>query len=379
MSVAALTCSKSILHVSSAHRISDGRITKKEAAALARFGYDVTVLALRRAQGATLPAALNCIEYDEPCSRAYRFLVRLPWLIWYCAVNRYDAYHLHDPELILLGLVLRMLGRRVVYDAHEVYPMVILDRDWIPHFAKPALSSLWRRFEAFLVRHAHLTIVAHESVRDQYDQERVVVVHNYPILPDIRPLEEKAMPNRPNVVIHHGDLTRQRGLYSMVEAMGMLDKSSEASLHLAGNATGSTADYLAKLDGSSRTQFLGWLDGAALADELGNARAGLVLLHPTNNFLKIRPNKLYEYMAAGLPVIVSDFPHWREIVESTRCGILVDPLDCLAIARAIDNILQNPEDAAAMGRRGREAAVERFNWQHEQETVSYTHLTLPTN
>src|SRR3546814_3897042 len=82
-----------------------------------------------------------------------------------------------------------------------------------------------------------------------------------------------------------------------------------------------------------------------LAEEMAQARAGLVLLHPTNNYLVIRPNKLFEYMAAGLPVIASDFGHWREVVEPAGCGLLVNPTDTRAIARAIEHLIGHPEEA----------------------------------
>ncbi|WP_299398445.1 glycosyltransferase family 4 protein [Pelagibius sp.] len=360
---------RSVIHVSSAHRVSDGRITRKEAASLLRVGYKVTILALKRAEGAELPADLEYIEYDLPSSRARRFLVRLPWLIWFCVRKRYDVYHVHDPELILLGLVLRLLGRRVVYDAHEAYAMVILDRDWIPRLVRPLFSRIWRSCEAFLANNASLTVIAHDTLEEQFEKARIVVVRNFPIPSDFHLSNSTAMADRPPVVTYHGDLTRQRGLFSMVEAMARLEGVADAELHLAGSLSEADEAELRRHDGAGRSKYLGWLSGAALAHELDQARAGLVLLHPTNNYLKIRPNKLYEYMAAGLPVIASDFPHWREVVEPCRCGILVDPLDAEEIAKAIRYLLDNPQEAAEMGRRGRMAVVELFNWQQEEDEL----------
>jgi glycosyltransferase involved in cell wall biosynthesis len=94
------------------------------------------------------------------------------------------------------------------------------------------------------------------------------------------------------------------------------------------------------------------------------ARAGLVVLHPAPNHVNGRPNKLFEYMSAGLAVIASHFPLWREIVEDARCGICVDPLDASAIAGAMRR-LADGDEAAEMGRRGREAVQSRFNWDSE--------------
>jgi glycosyltransferase involved in cell wall biosynthesis len=70
-------------------------------------------------------------------------------------------------------------------------------------------------------------------------------------------------------------------------------------------------------------------------------------------------------MALGLPVIASNFPLYRDLVEGNGCGLCVDPLDECAIAAAIDQLITNPAEAEAMGQRGREAARTRYNWDTE--------------
>ena len=76
---------------------------------------------------------------------------------------------------------------------------------------------------------------------------------------------------------------------------------------------------------------------------------------------------MFEYMSSGVPVIASNFPLWREIIEGNNCGICVDPLNPTAIATAIDTLAKDPDRARQMGRNGQKAVLEKFNWSAEEK------------
>ena len=114
---------------------------------------------------------------------------------------------------------------------------------------------------------------------------------------------------------------------------------------------------------------LGFLDRVRLREVLSRSVAGLVTLHPVINYIDALPVKMFEYMSAGIPVIASDFPLWREIITLNDCGLLVDPLNPVAIAEAIDYFINHPEDAERMGMNGRRAVEKLYNWTHEGQKL----------
>jgi glycosyltransferase involved in cell wall biosynthesis len=124
-----------------------------------------------------------------------------------------------------------------------------------------------------------------------------------------------------------------------------------------------------KIAGWKKTDFLGWLGRSEAVRQLSEARCGLVVLHPTQAYLLSYPVKMFEYMAAGLPVIASDFPLWREILDGHDCALFVDPCDPDDIAKAIDWMFAHPDEAEQMGRRGMIAVQEIYNWNAEKSKM----------
>ncbi|PYU29046.1 MAG: hypothetical protein DMG32_01175 [Acidobacteria bacterium] len=129
------------------------------------------------------------------------------------------------------------------------------------------------------------------------------------------------------------------------------------------------ATPLLNTPGWDRVDNLGYIPRDRVADVLGRTRVGLVVIHPQPNYIRSRPTKLFEYMAAGVPVIASDFPDWRKIIDAARCGLLVPPEDPRAIATAMEYLLTHPEEAREMGLRGRQAVEGSYVWDVEKKTL----------
>ena len=122
--------------------------------------------------------------------------------------------------------------------------------------------------------------------------------------------------------------------------------------------------------------YRGWLDRQGVKTVLNESFAGLVTLHPIVNYLDALPVKMFEYMAAGLPVIASNFALWKQIIEGNQCGLCVDPLNPKAIAEAIDYLVTHPEEAEKMGLNGQRAVQELYNWGNEERKLIQLYESL---
>jgi len=163
-----------------------------------------------------------------------------------------------------------------------------------------------------------------------------------------------------------GGIGLSRGCLEMARAVASLPATIPVELAMGGwFAPPSFEAEIRSAIPAERLALLGTLDRDGVQQLLSSSRVGLILDHPTPAYLRSFPVKMFEYMAAGVPIVASDFPLWKEIIGEAGCGLLADPRDPEQIADAIQTLLSDPVAARAMGQRGREAVVERFNWVPE--------------
>ncbi len=366
-----------VCHLTTVHPRHDTRILLKECRTLAKAGYDVHLI-VGDGQGDTVIDRIHIHDIGaKPDSRIKRMCIQPKRALEKILALRPDIVHFHDPELIPVGLLLRIQGKVVFYDIHEDVPQTILSKDYIPNLLRKPIAWLIERVENLACRWFSALMPATPAIAKRFTtlNPNNVVVQNFPLLEEMVPAIEIAWNQRSCSVAYVGGIAINRGIREMVEAMGFLPARLNARLKLAGNFSPvSDRDEVVRLPGWNRTEELGFLDRSKIAGLLGSVRGGVVLFHPLPNHIAAQPNKLFEYMSAGIPVIASDFPLWRQIIESAGCGLLVNPLDPKAIARSIEYVLTHPKEAEDMGRRGREAVEKCYNWENESRKL----LTLYT-
>lgn len=356
-----------IVHVSSAHPWTDNRVHLREAAGAAAAGYRVRLVAVESDVTAG-PTGVDVVTIPRRRRRA-RVLVSSAQALWLAARSRARVCHLHDPELYWGVPVLRLLGRRVIVDAHEDLPDQVMSKAYVT----PRLAPVARAFAQAVVRLASTAdrvVAATESIASTYPAGKTVLVRNFPRL---RELEITAAPpsHREPVVAYVGSLTQNRGSAAVAGLTRSAAFPAGWRLEIAGHVAAPEADDLVarpRADGLPLV-FHGRLAPEATRDLLLTSRVGLVVFEPTAAHLNSLPTKLFEYMAAGLAVVVSDFPLWRRLLGDLDCATFVDPLDADAVAAAVAVYDSDPELLDRHGRNARRAAVDTFSWQGEEATL----------
>ena len=368
-----------VVHMTSVHVPFDPRIFHKECCSLAGAGFDVTVIGTDWQEGERDCVQIKSIQGDS--SRLGR-MTRTVWRIFKEArKQRADIYHFHDPELIPIGLLLRAGGKDVIYDIHEDNPKEILSKRYLPGWSRAAVSWVIARLENVASGRFSALVVVTPSIAKRFRKlnRRTIIVHNYPYVRELLQ-EGNAVPwdSRRESVAYVGGLTLQRAVREMVHAMALLPDSLPATLEFAGPEIKGDANFaeLRRHPGWRRVQHHGFIDQKNTFQILQKVRAGLVLYHPEPNQIESMPQKIFEYMGAGIPVIASDFPLWRRIIGGAGCGFFVDPLKPGEIAKAIEYVLTHPREAEEMGRRGQAAVLKQFNWDSEAEKLVQLYWAL---
>jgi glycosyltransferase involved in cell wall biosynthesis len=361
--------------ISSVHPCFDVRIFEKQARSLAAAGYEVTLVGIADFKE-RLVEGIRVLGLPQPGSRALRPLNW--WRILRIAVReRAELYHLHDPELLPLGVLIKVLtGRPTIYDVHENYPQDILTKEWIPGPLRQLVSAIFRVFEDQAVKLMDGVVVVNRHLERRFGHKtRVATVRNYSRLEPF--LESEGRTNRDDsrtapYFIYAGRVSDDRGIDECLRALESLGDTG-ARLLCAGRIGHVSNEALRGLLQDRQPdeffKYLGLLPYEEIPGLFREALAGLLCFQPTPNNLLGTPNKLFEYMSAGIPVIASDFPFIREVVEHADCGLLVQPDDIGQISSAMAHILHHPEEAARMGENGFRAARERYNWRLEEKKL----------
>ncbi len=352
--------------MTSVHNPDDVRIFHKECASLVRAGYEVHLISKTDFQGDDKGVRHHSFSFQTK-SRMRRFLKSPQKILEVARSIKADLYHFHDPELMMIGSELAREGNNVIYDVHEDLPKQLLTKPWIPKVFRGLVSRSIKTLENRNARSISNIICATESIAKRFRAKgcNVQVVNNFPFVNEFS--SDPLRSERANHFCYVGGITRIRGLVPLVKAMAKVD----SKLILAGPVQErGLLEELKGLAGWNKVDYKGVVPRQEVKEILNDAIAGIVTFLPVPNHIDAQPNKMFEYMSSGIPVIGSHFDLWREIIEHGPSGICVDPESSNEIANAMNNLLEDQALREMMGRNGRKAIVNKFNWEAESKHMT---------
>lgn len=346
-----------VCHVTDTHQSTDTRIFIRECTSLAKAGYEVWLVAKgeSREENGVHVAGVG----ESPVSRLKRWREFSRSVYEKALSLDCEIYHLHDPGLLPWGLKLKKAGKKVIFDSHEDVPAQTMGKDYIPKYLRRIVGSSYHIYETYVTRRIDGVVGATPYIAQGFKgrARRVIDINNYVSLDDIH-FQDRDFTEREAIVCYVGGISRDRGEYVMREAMKGVDGVC----------------VIAGLDGDKNDVpkniiYTGQLDRAGVNSLLGKSVAGLCVVLPTPAYLEGKATKIFEYMAAGLPFICSDFHLLRELVEETHAGICVNPNDVNAVRKAIVRLLNDRKLAQEMGLNGRRAVETKYSWANEAERL----------
>lgn len=357
-----------IVHFTTVHTRQDSRIFYKQCRSLQQYGYEVVLIAPgtedRQIDGVYIK---NFIVNQ---SRIKRILISPLFLYRKVLSEQADLYHFHDPELLLIGILLKINGKKVIYDVHEDYPKNIRYKSYLPNWLKPLMVYIMTFLEKLAGGIFDGIISTTPTIAKRFPMNKTSIVRNYCDLKEPHWQNITEYDARPHACLYLGSLSQQRQLHKIINALNKVDPTLQIKLNLVGTFhCQKLQQSLKQLPGWQFVNYFGEVSRDTLDSAFSSARIGILVLPKLLTYIDSYPIKLFEYMAAGLPIVASDFPIWRNIIERTQCGLLVDPENETAIAKAIQYLMLHPKAAKLMGERGKKAVAAFYNWSSEEKTL----------
>ena len=364
-----------VCHISTVHRITDTRVFYKECVSMAKY-FDLSLIITHDKK--EVIDGVKVIPLPKSRGRLHRLVIKTTLAFFKALRSKAKICHIHDPELIIVGILLRLFGKKVVYDMHELVYYQITDKKWLgPMWFRKFVAGFYKIFESIAIRIFSQIAIAEKGYFPYFEKhypkrlKKVMFIRNFPILSMIDEQETHDYKTDKTTLIYVGGLTRIRGIKELSE--GVKAAKSNVQLVLLGPWE-SDAFKEECLSNNNRVIYEGMRPLNEVFPFVKGADIGCALLHPLQNHINSSLIKTYEYMACSLPMILSDFDTWKE--EFGDFSIFCDPLNIDQIANTIDCAVQHSEEMKQKGELGRTEVIKKYSWETEEKRIKEMYDSL---
>lgn len=359
-----------ICHISTVNSRYDTRIFEKECCSLAKAGFEVFFVVAdgmdnEEHSGVNIVSA--CEKYSSRLDRMRKATRKAYEKV--LEINP-QVCHIHDPELLTIAIKLQKKGFKVIFDSHEFTAIQLREaRAYIPKCLRSMVSFLYRKYELYVTKRISGVIIPCLRRGEDYFSGKykdMELINNVPIISRIVTPQEQ-IEKKSNATCYVGSITKERGIVNTIKA----SYQAGCELYLIGLMADELRAELETMPEYQCVRYLGKLRMEEFSRIVSQCNVGLCLLqklgqHDEGDNLS---TKIYEYMAMGIPVVVSDMRMNKQIVEEKQCGICVNPDNVDEIAEAIRSIIEDSEKADTMAQNGARLARECFCWEEEEKKL----------
>lgn len=367
-----------ICMLASGHDPLDSRIFYKEVLSLKKVYDDITIIAPFTKIYDQVDGVNIIGIYSRKNSSIKERIKALEDLYQRALEVNANVYHCHEPDSLYIGYKMKKkLKSKLIYDSHEYHPEAFSER--YNGLLRVIIRKAIYYYEKIICSKCDAIISVNTNLVNKFLKfnKNVIELPNYPVLDTNY---EKNKTNSRRKLVYIGRVSEEKGCTKIIEAL----KETKEKFEMIFIGDGLKKNYMEnlkkksqELTNNSSIEFLGKIPHKDAINLLSEQKIGFSLLQPSNwRYVNSQPIKIFEYMVNGIAVIASNYPMISEIIDSSKCGILVNPLDEKEIAQAIDCLIKYPEKAEEMGKRGRSAVLEKYNWSAIEKRLLNLYLDL---
>lgn len=364
--------SKRVVHISTVHSWQDPRIFEKECKSLAKNGYEVHIITPDGIDEMVDGVMIHKLQYTIK-NRIERYLRASKKIFSQAKRLEPNVIHFHDPELIPEALRSEKEGYKIIYDIHEDNLTAIDRRDYIPSFLKFIAKKIVSFFENRAKKYLY-TIIAEEYYEKRFPEAEKVL--NYPIIEWSK--EIKKTPTQVvDKLLYTGNITKDRGGLIHAEIINFLSNEELSKLVMVGKCEQTFYDSIKKtinVSEQNRLEVIGIDTYISFKDIISHYSksdwiAALAIFPRTMHYEKKHLTKFFEYMAAGIPIIYSNFNEWVSFLAPLNVGIAVNPYDHKEIISTVRRLKADERLRLEMSENGINAVHNKFKWANEEKKI----------
>ena len=371
-----------ICHISTVHPAFDDRIYYKECKFLTKASYEVNLVVKHNKD--EILNDINIIALKNYQSRIKRIVFGSFIALKKALSTKSKIYHFHDPELMFIGIILRLLMKKVIYDVHEDIPKQLLYKPWIKSkFIKLILSKTIYLYEQFACLFFNRIITVTDDIYKKYNSKKTIILRNLPLLSittENTTLKDLRKNNDKTIFIYVGGLSKIRGIKEITLAFKQI--KNKAELWLLGEwEDNNYKNECLNSENQNYIKYFGFKKMQEVYSYISIADVGLAMLYPIKNYLTSLPVKAFEYMRFEKPIIMSNFKYWEKEFKDT--ALFANPYNINEIATKAKLLINNISTRKQLGKNGFRKIKNKLSWEVEQKKLielyqELSKLRLPT-